>query len=271
MSPEQMRSTARRGRHAPTSGRWGSSSIELVTGVPPSTATVCPRSSRARPTRSRPRYGLASRSPPLFEVAILRCLEKDRQKRYASVGELAIDLGPFATRVGRNSVENIRRTLQMSTATMATVLAAPAAPAAREGARTIEPLGQTQVPMRGASGKTILTAFAIGIVVLIGVIGVRMLTSSSPAKPASIAQLPTAATPSPVAIAPVAPDPTPSTPIAIEPVPTAAPTSSSQAPAAKKAQPAVGAKAPPKPKANCDPNFFLDAQGERHFKPECFR
>ena len=35
--------------------------------------------------------------------------------------------------------------------------------------------------------------------------------------------------------------------------------------------------APPMPagvarakKANCDPNFFLDAQGEKHFKPECF-
>ena len=26
----------------------------------------------------------------------------------------------------------------------------------------------------------------------------------------------------------------------------------------------------PRPKKNCDPNFFLDAQGEKHFKPECF-
>jgi len=30
--------------------------------------------------------------------------------------------------------------------------------------------------------------------------------------------------------------------------------------------------APVKPRIdNCDPNFTLDAQGARHFKPECFR
>jgi len=27
---------------------------------------------------------------------------------------------------------------------------------------------------------------------------------------------------------------------------------------------------PAAPKPNCDPNFYLDAQGEHHFKPECF-
>jgi hypothetical protein len=26
-----------------------------------------------------------------------------------------------------------------------------------------------------------------------------------------------------------------------------------------------------KPKANCDPNFYLDADGNKHFKPECFK
>jgi hypothetical protein len=30
------------------------------------------------------------------------------------------------------------------------------------------------------------------------------------------------------------------------------------------------AKPAAKPKANCDPNYYLDAQGEKHFKPECF-
>jgi hypothetical protein len=25
------------------------------------------------------------------------------------------------------------------------------------------------------------------------------------------------------------------------------------------------------PKRDCDPNFYFDAQGEKHFKPECFR
>jgi len=28
---------------------------------------------------------------------------------------------------------------------------------------------------------------------------------------------------------------------------------------------------PPKTNANCEPNFYFDAQGEKHFKPECFK
>jgi hypothetical protein len=29
--------------------------------------------------------------------------------------------------------------------------------------------------------------------------------------------------------------------------------------------------AKPKAKGNCDPNFYLDAEGQKHFKPECFK
>jgi hypothetical protein len=38
--------------------------------------------------------------------------------------------------------------------------------------------------------------------------------------------------------------------------------------AAAGSQPA--APKPASPKLNCDPNYYLDAQGEKHFKPECF-
>jgi hypothetical protein len=46
--------------------------------------------------------------------------------------------------------------------------------------------------------------------------------------------------------------------------------------AAEPAHPAAAAPPPPPaakpatPKPNCNPNFTLDAQGEKHFKPECF-
>jgi hypothetical protein len=41
------------------------------------------------------------------------------------------------------------------------------------------------------------------------------------------------------------------------------------------APPPAPATAPPPPKPaaakpNCSPNFTLDANGEKHFKPECF-
>jgi hypothetical protein len=40
------------------------------------------------------------------------------------------------------------------------------------------------------------------------------------------------------------------------------------APAA--APPSPPASKPAAAKPNCSPNFTLDAQGEKHFKPECF-
>jgi serine/threonine-protein kinase len=35
--------------------------------------------------------------------------------------------------------------------------------------------------------------------------------------------------------------------------------------------PAVPKRPPARPKANCDPNFSLDSDGNKHFKPECFK
>jgi hypothetical protein len=34
--------------------------------------------------------------------------------------------------------------------------------------------------------------------------------------------------------------------------------------------PASRPPAPATKKRNCDPNFYLDSQGEKRFKPECF-
>ena len=52
--------------------------------------------------------------------------------------------------------------------------------------------------------------------------------------------------------------------------PVEAPKQRKRVEAGKPASPPAPA-APPRPKKpSCDPNFFLDAQGEKHFKPECF-
>jgi hypothetical protein len=36
------------------------------------------------------------------------------------------------------------------------------------------------------------------------------------------------------------------------------------------APPPAAPPAPPAAKKNCSPNYYFDAQGNKHFKPECF-
>jgi serine/threonine-protein kinase len=272
MSPEQMAST--QGVDARTD-IWGLGVIlyELVTGKPPFDGNGLPEIVMRVATEPPP--SLRSSRPDLpaaFEIIILRCLEKDRNNRYKNVGDLAVDLGAFGSSRGRVSMENILRTLQISKPD-ALLPSTQEPSAAREGSRTIEPLGQTQtaLPMKGVSGRAVLFGVAIGLLLLIGAIGFRSLLSSSRPQPAPVAQPSMTAAPVPVAVPPVAAEPLPavSAPAAssAESRGTAA---TSPAESGKKAVPAA-ARPAPKPKANCDPNFYLDAQGEKHFKPECFR
>src|SRR5689334_17781374 len=46
-------------------------------------------------------------APAALETVILRCLEKDRTKRYATVSELSLALAPFGTPRGKLSIERI--------------------------------------------------------------------------------------------------------------------------------------------------------------------
>jgi serine/threonine-protein kinase len=46
--------------------------------------------------------------PPALQTAVFRCLEKDRERRYASVTELAQALAPFANQRALPSIERIR-------------------------------------------------------------------------------------------------------------------------------------------------------------------
>jgi serine/threonine-protein kinase len=84
-----------------------------------------------RPTEKRPDL------PPGIEKVILRCLEKDRQKRYPDVAALAEDLAPFATDELRPTIARIRRVVSSGARASASRLDTV------QGAGAVDALGAT--------------------------------------------------------------------------------------------------------------------------------
>jgi len=111
--------------------------------------------------------------PTAVEAAILRCLEKDRNKRFQSVAELAEAIAPFGSDSARASARRI--------ASLARPADAPAPPATRAG----EPRVGLQAPpgvatgaswsgwqgtMSGAKRRAVVIALAVGASALVAVL-----------------------------------------------------------------------------------------------------
>jgi eukaryotic-like serine/threonine-protein kinase len=109
MSPEQMRS-ARDVDVRTDIWAIGVILYQLTTGVAPfagrTISEICEKATTLPPTPPR---SLRPELPHALEAVILRCLEKNRDQRYANVAELAVKLMPFAPRRARSSVERISR------------------------------------------------------------------------------------------------------------------------------------------------------------------
>jgi serine/threonine-protein kinase len=281
MSPEQMEST--RGVDSRTD-IWALGVIlyELVAGKTPFQGStlpeICVRIATQPPV---PMRSVRADAPLALEAVILRCLEKDRDRRYADVGTLAGALAPFASPRGQLSVETVLRTLQQQQGHAAGF--SSMRPGAPSGG-TIAPFGQTHapgVPGRGKAAALVVALLAALALVAVAAAAMIHRSATAPIPLQAAAQVPS---PSP----PPSPAPSPPTSLAVEsvavppvsaaPAPqralNSAPPSPGPAPTkrpAPVAPPAVSPSAPSKPRPNCDPNFYLDAQGEKHFKPECFR
>jgi serine/threonine-protein kinase len=224
--------------------------------------------------------------PPALEHVIAMCLEKDRARRYQTVGDLAVALQTFGSRQAHVSVERILGTLRQ-----AGMFGTAPAPHAFQGA-TSQPFPAGLAPNTSASwgksssiakpgGKAVLAIGAVVLLALCAAGGVLVLRSSRTAPPPAAVPIAAAiVTPSASAAAAApqvlaTPEPSVLPAASATPAPTVAPTA---APAASpvsrpnaqvprtvaSTKPAVAAGKP-----SCDPPYYFDAQGARIFKKEC--
>lgn len=122
MSPEQMNSSQEVDAR---SDLWAIGVIlyQLVAGWTPFHAdtiqALCTRVFFGQPT---PLSGHRSDIPPGFEAVILRCLERERERRWSDVAELAAALAPYAPGEARVYAERVSRVLRVK------VMPTPSAP-----------------------------------------------------------------------------------------------------------------------------------------------
>jgi len=172
MSPEQMESS--RDVDARTD-IWALGVIlyELITGQVPFLAESMPElilkiiSAQPAPLLNR-----RPDAPPGLEAVILRCLTKDRSKRYSNVAELAVALVEFGPKRSRTSAERISRTVQAA-GLSASALASPPSSDTTEalGAATGVAWGKSQrVP-----GRSRVTLYVGGAVVGVAAIAVAVV------------------------------------------------------------------------------------------------
>ncbi len=297
MSPEQMKQS--KGVDARTD-IWSLGVIlfELLSGRPPFHAqAVTELAIKVAMEPAPPVSAFRFDAPKGLVDVIARCLAKDRESRYQSVGAHALALQAFGPPHARASVERSIGTL--SKAGISSIVAAPiasTAPIAQTGnvPQTAASWGTTG-PAPKSSGKKII---AIGAVVALGILIVNAVilwpAHNVPVSAPTIAAQPSAPPPLPSVAAPTPTTP-PSSPTT-SPAPLTSPltststsTSTATATAAARptaisgrpvpsattqptttAAPTVAPTAPPPPrKPNCNPPYVIDSAGDRQYKPEC--
>jgi serine/threonine-protein kinase len=172
MAPEQMVSA----READTrTDIWALGAIlyELLAGKSPFDGDTLPEvyvriSTQAPPPLRDRRPDL----PPGIEQVILKCLEKDRDRRYQNVAELAVALGPFGPKRCRASVERTSRIIHaagLSDSTFGLPIASEA-PAGPPAGATNASWGQTARATRKKAWLGLVAALG-----LVGIAGVATL------------------------------------------------------------------------------------------------
>jgi serine/threonine-protein kinase len=285
MSPEQMQSSKGVDSRADI---WSLGVIlfELLACRPPfMSESVTELAIHVAMTPAPPLRAFRADAPPGLEHVIARCLEKEPGLRYQTVGELAIALKDFGSKQARSSVERVLGTLRQAGISGAALppsgefQAATARPSAHVAPNTTASWGQTspgQGQLRSRSAGKALVAVAAAVIMLtVCVTGGTLLlrrratTSTPPSHAAATASF-------------IVPSTLPATTPSVPPAQTGALPAVPPAPSAVSTTPKPTAAPPPRPTLvapspapalaapSCDPNFTLDDQGRKHWKPECF-
>ena len=283
MSPEQMQFS--KGVDARTDV-WALGVIlfELLTARPPFDAEAVTELAIKIANEPAPALRtLRPDAPEGLEQAIAKCLEKDRARRFQTVGELAVALAPFGPAHSRLSVERVLGTLRKAGISAVQPAAGSAPTLAATTPQTDASWGQTAAGTKSGGGRVVIglaVAAVLGVVAVAGVLVLRKPatspatpTSPPPATTAILAPTSTIADPS---AAPSMALPLPSLSLPAAPVnPPARPgapragsvTAPPPAPPPPTAAPATSA--PPTRKPNCTTPYVIDSAGDRQYRPEC--
>ncbi len=277
MSPEQMQSS--KGVDVRTD-IWSLAVIfyELVAGrVPFNAESVTELAVKIVTEPAPPLRAFRSDMPPALERVLATCMEKEREKRYQTVGELAVALRDFGSPRARTSVDRVLGTLGQ--AGVDGLHQEASAPDWRPHLSSTEATWGQTAPDLNARGRTAaIIATVVGLAVVTGGGVLLFRESSSATTPAAqVSVTPSSAS----SAAPAPPATTSDPPIAsLSPLPSATPivvanpAARPNAPPIKPANtaaPSVTASPSPAPpaKPSCDPPYYFDATGTRLFKKEC--
>ena len=207
---------------------------ELIVGRVPFNGASLPEVCIKIATQSFPPLRTFRPDAAGIEPVINRCLEKERERRYRNVAELAVALVEFGPKRARASVERISGIIQAS-GLSATALALPPSsdPTTESGeVQTAASWGQTAPPSKTRSGRI---AIGVGAAIVVGgIAGAAFLLKRTSEPP--IATPAVAALSVPSLAVPPAPSPAVSAPLPIanekpvERAPAAVPEPSSSAP-----------------------------------------
>jgi serine/threonine-protein kinase len=247
MSPEQMASSR------DVDGRadlWALGTIlyELVTGRVPFNADTMPQlCAMILQYPPDPPQSLRPDMPEGLTQVMLRCLEKDRTRRFGNVAELASALVPFGSRAAARSAERVSRVLSAA-GISSSQLSVPPSSGQQPEAATNAAWGQTQ-------HRRTNTALWAGLAVLaLGGVGAAFMfmrpsdpTASAPSSTAEPTSAPATVAP-PAETAPATPSVTPAPKVAIaSATPSARPAASATARTASARPPRPVKTAAPRP------------------------